>query len=173
MSLTVTQAGLNNAVQASAKGISLQITHVALGTRGYVPHRNMTALQHEIIRVPIAGGANVAGNQVHLTALFDSDVEITAYEIGFFLADGTLFAVDSHPSDVLVYKHQSAKVVEAFDLILDAVPPGSITVNTTGDINLYYAESFAVMAAAQINNMRRSVRAFMRTCDFTHLTEDF
>jgi len=173
MTLTVTQAGLNKAVQASVSGISLKITHVALGTQGYVPNRNMVALQNEVARVPIAGGKNVAGNQIHLTALLDADMEITAYEIGFFLEDGTLLAVDSHPSDVLVYKHKNAQVIEAFDLILDAVPPGSITVNTTGDLNLYYAEPLALMACAQINNMRRSVRAFMRASNFKYLTKDF
>ena len=161
MALTVTQVGLNKAVQASQGGISLQITHVGLGTQGYVPNKNMTALKNEVARVLIAGGENVASDQVHLTALFDGDEEITAYEIGFYLSDGTLFAVDSDPDNVLVYKHSTAKVVEAFDLILDAVPPDSITVNTSGDLSLYYAESFAVMAVAQINNMRRSITSFI------------
>lgn len=161
MTLTVTQAGLNKAVQASSGGVSLQITHVGLGTAGYVPNKNMTALRNEVSRVQISGGANAAGNQVHLTALFDSDKEITAYEVGFYLSDGTLFAVDSDPDDVLVYKHQSAKVIEAFDLILDAVPPDSITVNTSGNLSLYYASSFATMAIAQIDNMRRSIVNFL------------
>ena len=157
MALTVTQVGLNKAVQASDGGINLRITHVGLGTVGYTPNKNMTALKNEITRVLISGGENVASNQVHLTALFDDDTEITAYEIGFYLSDGTLFAVDSDPDNVLVYKHKSAKVIEAFDLILDAVPPNSITVNTSGSINLYYAEQFAIMAKAQIDNMRRSL----------------
>ncbi len=161
MTLTVTQVGLDKAVDASVLGISLKITHVALGTTGYTPYRTATALQNEVLRVPISGGSNASDNQIHLTAMFDQDITITAREIGFYLEDGTLFAVDSHPSNILVYKKPSTKLIEAFDLILDAVPSGSITVDTTGDLNLYFAESFAVMATAQINNMRRSMVSFL------------
>jgi len=159
MALTVTQAGLDKAVQADLASVSFKITHVALGANGYIPNKEMSALQNEIAgtRVALSGGENVAPNQIHLTALFDQNTTITAREIGFYLEDGTLFAVDSHPSDVLVYKKPSTKSIEAFDLILDAVPPGSITVNTAGDLSLYYAGSFAVMATAQIHNMRRTL----------------
>lgn len=157
MALTITQTGLNQAVQASANGISLEITHVALGTAGYTPSRSATSLQAEVAREPIAGGANVSGTQIHLTAIFNDNNQFSAKEIGFFLSDGTLFAVDSHPTDILIYKHSSATLIEAFDLVLDAVPTGSITVNTTGDLNLYYAEEFVNFNRSINGNAYRQV----------------
>ena len=150
MALQITQVGLNKAVQASANGISLEITHVAFGASGYNPSRNQTSLQNEILRRAVAGGNNVAPNQVHLTTIFEEGTQFTAREIGFYLTDGTLFAVDSHPTDILVYKDDTAKCIEAFDLILDAVPPDSITVNTSGDLSLYYAEEFAKFAISTL-----------------------
>lgn len=173
MTLIVTQAGLTQALRADSLGISLKITHVALGSEGYRPTKKTTALKNELLRVPVAGGKNVDGNQIHITAVFDQKITIKAREIGFFLEDGTLFAVDSAPVNVLIYKAPSTVLVKAFDLILDAVPLASVTVDLSGDLNLYYVEPFAQMAITQINNARRSVRAFMRASAFTHLTKDF
>jgi len=158
MALTITQAGLNQAVQASANGISLDITHVALGTAGYTPSRSATSLQAEVARSPISGGANVSDTQIHLTAVFNDNNQFSAKEIGFFLSDGTLFAVDSHPTDVLIYKHSSATLIEAFDLTLDAVPASSITVNTTGDLSLYYAEEFTNFSRSINGNAYRQIQ---------------
>ena len=157
MSLTVTQAGLNKAINASLSGISLKITHVALGSSGYNPTTTRTSLSTEIERVPVSGAANASGNQIHLTAVFDSNQQYIAREVGFFLEDGTLFAVDSHPSDILVYKSSNSVVIEAFDLILDVVPPNSITVNTTGDLSLIYSTEFVQFSTAIMDNMRRQI----------------
>ena len=159
MTLVVTQAGLAKAMQADQRGISFKITHVGIGTTGYTPDSSMTELQSESVRVALSGGKEISSNQMHLTALFDGEAEIIGREVGFYLEDGTLFAVDSHPTDVLVYKSAStgSRVLEGFDLIFEAIPPNSITVDTSGDLTFYYAHSFAVMAVAQINNMRRSL----------------
>ncbi|WP_022940108.1 phage tail protein [Psychromonas hadalis] len=157
MSLIITEIGLEKAMQADEQGVSFKITHVGVGLNGYTPDKKMSALQNEFKRVEIAGGTQVAGNQIHLTALFDGDEEINGRELGFYLKDGTLFAIESHPTNLLTYKSPSSKVIEAFDLILEGVPPNSITVDSTGDLSLYYADTFAVMGTAQINNMRRTL----------------
>lgn len=161
MALIVTQAGLNLAISADTQGVGLKITHVAVGGSGYEPLRTAVALKNELLRVPISGGENVAGNQIHLTAVFDEGAAFTAREIGFFLEDGTLFAVESHPTNILAYKREGTRVIEGFDLILDAVPPESVVVDITGDLSLYYATSLAVCANAQINNMRRSIENYI------------
>lgn len=158
MALIITTLGLNKAITANQQGLKVKITHVAIGTAGYVPNASMTTLQSEVSRKGISGGKDVAGNQIHLTAIFDDAFEITAREIGFFTEDGTLFAIDSSgPTSILIHKSKTAKLVQAFDLILDQVPPSSVTVDTSGALNMYYADIFATMATAQINNMRRSL----------------
>lgn len=158
MALTITQSGLNKAVNASNRGVNLKITHVALGTSGYQPSRNAKALQNEISRVAIAGGTNVAGNQIHLTAVFDNNQQFSAKEIGFFLEDGTLFALESDPNNVLIYKNSKSTIIEAFDLILDAVPPESITVDTTGSLSLYYAKEFTTIATSLLDLQHQSIK---------------
>lgn len=155
--MVVTQAGLNKALSADSLGVSLKITHVAMGGSGYEPDRNVTALKDELVRVAITGGEIVSGNQIHLTAVFAEGLAFIAREIGFFLEDGTLFALESDPTDVLSYKNESTQLIEGFDLVLDTVPPDSISVDVTGDLSLYYASSLAVCANAQINNMRRTI----------------
>lgn len=159
MTLMVTDAGLAKAIDADAQGISVKITQVALGSVGYEPEPSATALQNEFIRVDVSGGEKVASNQIHLTATFDGKAEIEAREIGFFLEDGTLFAVESDPSSIAVYKSGSngSIAIEAFDLIFDVVPPQSITVDSPGDLSFYTANATAVMATAQIHNMRRTL----------------
>lgn len=149
--VVITQAGLNAAVSA---GVEIKISHVAVGTSGYAPARSRTALASEVARVPVAGAKQVNGNQWHLTADFTDGV-FAVREVGFYLSDGTLFAVWSHPTNVLFYKTALGRVVQGFDLTLDGVPAENITVQASGDLSFYYAPEFTVMATAQIGNMAR------------------
>jgi hypothetical protein len=144
MTLVVTQVGLDKATQADVQGVNLKITHVAVGLNGYTPDNTMTALQNEFARVAISGGKNINDNQVHLTAMFEGEGEINGREIGFYLEDGTLFAIDSHPTDIILYKSATtgARALEGFDLVLDGVPPNSITVDITGDIVINFDNEF-------------------------------
>jgi len=147
----ITQTGLDKAISAAASGVQLQITHIAAGTAGYSADRTRTALSAEVDRVMVSGGNNVSATQIHLTSEFKQG-EYTCRELGFFLADGTLFAVTSHPTNAIFYKTTANTVVQAFDLVLDALPQGSVTVNTTGDLSLYYAETFANINTAIATN---------------------
>jgi len=144
MALVITQAGLNKAIDASLQGISFKITHVGVGATGYVPDIEQDSLKNEITRLAISGGKKINSNQIHLTALFDGEAEIIGREIGFYLEDGTLFAVDSDPDIIIMYKSGSngSRALEAFDLILDSVPADSITVDVTGDLTLNFDKDF-------------------------------
>ena len=147
MNTVITQVGLDKAIDASLNGVSIEITHVGFGTVGYEPERSRQSLSSEELRLEISGGNNSDANQIHLTCLVDRG-EFACKEIGFYLSDGTLFAVMSMPVGTIFYKQEDNSVVQAFDLVLDVVPVGSITVNTSGDLSLYYAEEFAVINTA-------------------------
>lgn len=157
----ITQVGLDKAVAAHLGGVNIEITHVGAGTGKYTPLRTRQSLNAEVVRVPIAGGSNVSATQVHLTALFDTG-EFTCNELGFYLADGTLFAVISDPVNTIFYKTAINKITQGFDLTLDAVPAGSVVVNTTGDMNMYFAGELAQLATANISNMTRHIQLEQR-----------
>lgn len=144
MALVITQAGLDKATQADIQGISLKITEVGVGLNGYVPNNSQTKLQNEILRLALQGGKQISPNQIHMTALFDGETEIIGREVGFYLEDGTLFAVDSDPNIIIMYKSASkgSRALEGFDLILDSVPPNSITVDVTGDLGINFDRQF-------------------------------
>lgn len=139
MTLIVTQAGLDKAIQADLAGISLMIAEVGIGTNGYTPDKAMTALQNEILRKVLTGGKPVSPNQIQLQVLIDDDGEIIGREIGFYLDDGTLFAIDSDPVNIITYKSASpgSQALETFDLVLDSVPPDTVTVTLNGDLSFH------------------------------------
>lgn len=161
----ITQVGLNAATSAQDTGINISITHVAAGTGRYTPSRSTTALHNEVTRVAVAGGSKPAPNQLHVTAEF-SDGEFAATEVGFFLADGTLFAVWSHPSNVLFYKTSLGKVLQAFDLVLESTPSANITINASGDLSLYYAPEFLQMVTGQTELATAQLHSFLRQIEF-------
>jgi hypothetical protein len=158
----ITLAGLQAAWNATNTGISAEITHVGLGSGGYTPSTGQTALEDEKHRIEIAGGTLAGPTQIHLTAMDNSDLEFWVREVGFYLADGTLFAVWSTSEGPLAYKSASLPLVVAFDLDLSALPADSITVSTTGTLNLFLADELTRMATAQIDAMTRETDLLFR-----------
>jgi hypothetical protein len=158
----ITLAGLQAAWNATHTGISAEITHVGLGSGGYTPSTNQTALQDEKHRLNIAGGELAGPTQIHLTALDNSELEFWVREVGFYLADGTLFAVWSSAEGPLAYKSPTLPLVVAFDLDLSALPADSITVSTTGTLNLFMADELTRLSTAQIDGMTRDTNHLLR-----------
>jgi len=168
MALVITKAGLEKAIDASLQGISFKITHVGVGTTGYVPNKAQTSLKSESARLAISGGKQINSNQIHLTAMFDGDAEIIGREVGFYLEDGTLFAVDSDPNTIIMYKSGSngSRALEAFDLILDSVPADSITVDVTGDLVVNFDDKFdELLAFIKKEYLSKSEKASLTTND--------
>lgn len=155
----ITIAGLAAAMRADGTGIAVAITHVAVGTAGYTPGSNQTELVAQVGElIVIADGAIADTNQVHITALLSEATEYWVKEVGFYLSDGTLFAVWSHPNQPLAYKSNGVNILLAFDLLFEALPADSITVNSTGaNMSLYYATDFFKMAHAAANSAQRDV----------------
>lgn len=144
----ITKAGLTSVFEAHAAKLQLELTHVALGDGAYVPDDLATALVNERQRVPIAGGEIQGGNQLHVTALADGEVEFWVSEVGFYAGD-QLFAVYSHPENKIAWKSASLKLLMALDLSLEAVPADVVTINVTGEdnYNLSVAEPILNSAA--------------------------
>lgn len=156
---TITTAGLQAVFNAENNGLSAKITAIALGDTGYAPTQDRTALTTERSRVPIASGSMASPTQAHMTVMEDTDKDFWVREVGFFLEDGTLFAVYSDASKVLAYKSPDVALILAFDLAITGVPSGAITIVDQGlDINILFAPELAKMGAAQINSNYRFLK---------------
>jgi len=161
MQFLITTAGLNAALNANLAGLSLSLTHIAVGSGAWTPTAAASALVQELERVPVAGG-EVNGNVLHITGLLDSADGYWIREAGIFQADGTLFAVWSGNGEVGWYKNPAGGTdgrLVAFDLVLEAVPADTIVITPAGDCNvsLAMAESFAKFAIAQVDTFSRQI----------------
>lgn len=139
----ITDAGLSAAVNAANNGLRLEITHIALGTGRYDPVTSapgMVAMAGLKEAVTIGAGASAGTGSFTLAVRFESWTgtpnPYNATEIGFYAGDpsagGILFAVHSHPSDVVVQRNQ-LDYVASFTLQLTRVPAGSVTVQINPD----------------------------------------
>lgn len=156
---TILEVGLQALWLTSKDGVAAKITHIALGEAAYTPHQGLVRLQAERARYPIADGKAVSSTQVHLTALADGNAEFWVREVGFYLADGTCLAIWSDPARPLAYKAAGVDLLLAYDLVLSALPPGSVTVQSTGaGLSLTMAEEVAALATAQISEMLRGLK---------------
>jgi hypothetical protein len=155
----ITKAGLSAVWRKDKTGLAAEITHVVIGTEGYTPANTQTALRKQVSVYPISDGETLSSTLLHVTAVADGPQAIWVREIGYLLSDGTLFAVWSHPTDVLAYKPAENKLLLAYDLSLTALPPGSVTITSTGaGLNLTLSEELATLATASIADMLRGLQ---------------
>lgn len=154
----VLDTGLQALWLKTKDGLQGRITHIALGDAGYTPNQNMTGLRSERARYPVADGKD-EGKQLHITALADGPAEFWVREVAFILESGATLALWSDPDKPLAYKAAGVDLLLAYDLVLSALPPGSVTVQSTGaGLSLTMAEEVAALATAQISEMLRGLK---------------
>lgn len=144
MSLIITDAGIAAAIRAGDLGIEYKITHISIGSEGYVPEPAQTELRNELQKKAITRGALVAPGQLHFETVWDGVEEFEGKELGYWLEDGTLFAVDSRDGDIITYKRKNTVVTEACELNLSASTISNITVELLG--SPYATETVAGIA---------------------------
>lgn len=132
MSLVITNAGIAASIQAGELGIQYKITHISIGSEGYVPTASQTELRNEIQRKAITKGEQISLGQLHFETVWDGREEFEGKELGYWLEDGTLFAVDSRNGEVITYKRADTVVTEAVELNLSASSLTNITVELMG-----------------------------------------
>lgn len=144
ISPVITSAGLGSIWNATQDGFEAKITHVGVGLSGYTPSHEQESLQQEVGRFPVIDGGKVNDNQLYIysqidnegldASLLDENGGFWIKEIGFYLEDGTLFAVHSVGESGVpeAYKSQSTALDINYQLALDAIPSGSVTVVNTG-----------------------------------------
>ena len=126
----ITNAGKNAMLDAQNNGITLRLTHVALGTGKYAPTGNEIALAGELQRWVITnGGIEPATHTVRFSSSMTANQELTAYEVGAFTDTGVLFAVASNTADPLVKIYPDITFIASFGLALDEFDVSKITVS--------------------------------------------
>lgn len=147
----ITEVGRQASFQADVQGLRVNIKHIAIGSGRYEPNKTMVALQDEKLRVPIQSSEIDKTNyQITLNSIFkDEQKEFWITEIGFFLEDGTLFAIWSDEKKALSYKSIFSKPIFAFTLKLVDVNIDSINIIDNGlDLKLNYLNEFLLTTGA-------------------------
>lgn len=128
---TLTNAGINAAIDAEGPGLSITVSELAIGTGKYDPDATETALQAETHRYPLAGaGVNAASHTLQFTSVLEAASQTDAFEIGLFTDTGILFAVASTTGvNPLVVLYAGIAFVASFGLSLTGVPTGTVTVS--------------------------------------------
>jgi len=158
----VLDTGLQALWLKTKDGLQGRITHIALGDAGYTPTQNMTGLRSERARYPVADGQDL-GKQLHITALADGPGEFWVREVAFILESGATLALWSDPDKPLAYKAAGVDLLLAYDLVLSALPAGSVTVQSTGaGLSLAMAEQYATLAAAMVELQQLVIKPYLQ-----------
>jgi len=165
---TITVQGLAAVFNSHHNGLEVAISEVALGNQAddsVAVNSNglatQTALVAEQQRVPIADGQRVSPQQIDLSFVADGSSSYWVHELGFYLADGTLFAVWSDPDQALAWKSDRVPLVVGMELVLSALPADSVTVQSSGaPLQLMMTREIAAMANAlarlQLEQLRQA-----------------
>ena len=132
----ITDAGLAAAIAASGSGLSLQITHIALGGTDFAPTGAEVALP-DIREVTTIGPGSVSGAaQFTATGTFPiltTGSSYTAKSVGIYAgvpgSGGILFAAASEVGNAISLRQVGGSTYTgAFTILLSALPADSVTV---------------------------------------------
>jgi len=133
----ITDAGRAAIAQVGGAIGPVTLAKIAIGSGGYTPLANRTALQAEIKRLDPSGSSVPVPGTIHMTAQDDSADSYSVKEIGLYTNNGVLFAIYSQ-ANVILTKGSTASALFALDFVMTNVPPGSVTV---GDAGFSYAQA--------------------------------
>lgn len=133
-----TEAGMAASLAAKTGGFAVDITHIAVGSSGYVVPvsdiglATQTELFGERERVSIQDAREVGEGQTDISFILDGPEDYYIKEVGFFLADGTLFSIASSPIRALMWKSSQSIGLIALELALVSVDPDTINIVSNG-----------------------------------------
>lgn len=159
LKLTITRRGLEAAISAKDKGLKAELTWVSAGTEAYTPNRDQQALVKEVARVQFGQYKDTGGAQMQAVAKFSGPDEFPIRELGFHLADGTLFGVISAPNTTLNYKAANGHCIQPFTLDLSALPTNSVSVVVgTENLNILIDDELAIMAKSIVDTQHIQIK---------------
>jgi len=161
-----TEAGHAARMAAVAGGFAVEVAEIAVGAAGYhvaidaaTGRATATELQAERDRVPVQDVQTVAPNQKDISFVINPSEEYYIREIGFFLADGTLYAVASHPTQALDWASPATRNLIALEYVIEDGDPASFDFVSNGPpLNLLMTREIAVLSNFHMRNALESLR---------------
>lgn len=129
---TITDAGMQAVFNAASNGIQATISHIGLGDGNYTATPEQTEMVNERQNLPISDTERLSINQIRVAAVASGPASYWVTEAGFYLDDGTLFAIWSNQDQPLGFKAVDGDFIAALDLVLTRVDGNNVTVQTTG-----------------------------------------
>ena len=127
MKLIVTTAGRKALINASQTGTTPVVMNaIGIGTGKYTATAGQTALTAEFKRLDIIEGGATGDSAVHVAFQDEDSDAYTVYEMGVYLADGTLFAVYSQ-TEPIIQKTANAVAVLAVDIAFEDIDVSALS----------------------------------------------
>lgn len=127
----ITDAGRAAIAQVGGAIGPVTLTKIALGSAGYTPLANRTALQTEIKRLDPSGNSVPVPGTISITAQDNSADSYSVKEIGLFTNNNVLFAICAQTA-VIMTKASGSAALFAMDFVMTNVPAGTVTVGNVG-----------------------------------------
>lgn len=128
----VTTGGLDLLANVGTIG-PVVLTQIAIGSAGYVPTGEETALTAEIKRITPEGASSPSPGKIHIVASDPSNDAYTVREIGIY-AGATLFAISAQDAPIQI-KPADGQSLFAIDFDISSLPPESVEI---GDASFQY-----------------------------------
>jgi microcystin-dependent protein len=168
----ITDAGRAAIAQVGGAIGPVTLTKIALGSAGYTPLANRTALQTEIKRLDPSGSSVPVPGTISITAQDNSADSYSVKEIGLYTNNNVLFAICAQ-SAVIMTKASGSVALFAMDFVMTNVPAGSVTV---GNVGFTYSQAtetamgvlgIATTAEAQAGIINTKIITPLRLADVT------
>lgn len=133
--ITLTTAGIDALVDAQdAITAAIEITEIGLADASFIAAPTLIALPHEFKRIGAVGGEAVSENMIHMAAQDSTTDVYTAYGLGLYLADGTLFGTYAQVTP-LVNKVSIASFLISLDVAFMSSIAAAITFGDANFLN--------------------------------------
>ena len=136
--LKITDAGKRGALNTTgdAVNLSVNLTHVAIGSGRYTPTGKETKIKTLIAKIATASGEVDASNTLQFSATIYADKITPVYELGLLSEDGTLFAIAAAINEPLFTLYPNVTFVVAFGLALNEASADKVTVTINPNASL-------------------------------------
>jgi hypothetical protein len=168
----ITDAGRAAIAQVGGSIGPVTLTKIAIGSAGYTPLANRTALQTEIKRLDPSGSSVPVPGTISITAQDNSADSYSIKEIGLYTNNNVLFAICAQTS-VIMTKASGSSALFAMDFVMTNVPAGTVTV---GNVGFTYSQAtetamgvlgIATTAEAQAGTINTKIITPLRLADVT------
>jgi hypothetical protein len=117
LQMMITDAGLDALVDAeNAVTGPIEIAEMGISNTPFVMAPTLTAVPGQFKLIDTVNGQEIAPNVIHVSAYDTSNDSYDVTGFGFYLTDGTLFAVYSHPTLPVLSKAELAFALTAVDV---------------------------------------------------------